>query len=333
MSATPIRDAFATVRNAPSLWLAEVAWRWAFAAAACALAFLALWTWLDSLPVSRADQFLLGSGSPALIARAVSHIFAGSATLLLRGAAVLLPGCVLLWTVAVAAGRAAILRTLMPDTHVHWRSLLAVSFLRAMVGVAAGVGVVAALIAFARISAPAPPAQGRPNAALALFFVLIVAICICWSFLNWFLGVAPIYAVRSRGLGKTLTATFVNFRENTGKWFWIGSAFGLLHLAVFFVFSAVGPLPLTIADMVPRWFTLLVLVAITLVYFALADAIQVLRLVAYLAIADTYDVDAESRTGQAVRHSPVVGSRSRNDHFFSSCKLVVSHGHAIDRYS
>jgi hypothetical protein len=293
MTATPIGDAFTTLRRAPSLWFAEIAWRWAFGAATLVLAFLALWTWLDSLPVARVDQVLLGSGSAPLIGRALKHIFNGSAARLVRGLAVLVPGIVLLWTVAAASGRAAILRTLMPESRAHWRSLLVVSFLRAMTAVAAGVSVLAAFIAFVRVATPAPPAEGRPGAAWLIFLTLIFFIATCWSLLNWFLAVAPIYAVRSRRLSDALSATLTNFRERTGKSFWIGTAFGLIHLALFLAFSAIGPMPLALAEVVPRWFTLLALLAITLLYFALADAIHVLRLISYVAIAEPVESASE----------------------------------------
>lgn len=293
MTSTPIRDAFTTLRRAPSLWFAEIAWRWAFGAATLVLAFLALWTWLDSLPVSRVDQVLLGSGSAPLIGRALKHIFNGSAARLVRAFAVLVPGMVLLWTVAAASGRAAILRTLMLESRAHWRSLLVVSFLRAMTAVAAGVSVLAAFIAFVRVATPVPPAEGRPGAAWLIFLTLIFFIATCWSLLNWFLAVAPIYAVRSRRLSDALSATLTNFRDHTGKWFWIGTAFGLIHLALFLAFSAIGPMPLALAEVVPRWFTLLALLAITLLYFALVDAIHVLRLISYVAIAEPVESASE----------------------------------------
>lgn len=306
MSQSPIHDAFAAVRRAPLLWFAEIAWRWAFGAAASVLAFLALWTWLDSLPVSRVDQILLASGSPQLMGRAISHIFAGSMGRFLRACAVLAPGLILLWTVAAAVGRAAILRTLMPEARADWRSLLAVSFLRAMTAVAATVGMIAAFIAFARVATPVPPAEGRPGAAWLIFLVLIFAIATCWSLLNWFFAVAPIYAVGSRRLSDTLSATLTNFRERTGKWFWIGTAFGLIHLALFIVFSGIGPMPLTMADVVPRWFTLLALLVITLVYFALVDAVHVLRLIAYVSIAPQSD-QQDSADARGAEMSALLG--------------------------
>src|SRR5205807_2210976 len=154
MTNAPIRDAFAIVRRASSLWLAEIAWRWGFGAAALALSFLTLWKWLDSLRVSNLDRVLLGSGSPWLMSEAINHIFAGSGALLLRASAVLLPGILVLWTVAAAAGRAATLRTLMPGGVVRWRLLLGVNFLRAIVALAAIVGMLAAMIVFVRVALP-----------------------------------------------------------------------------------------------------------------------------------------------------------------------------------
>jgi len=285
MSSAPISDAFRTLRRNPSLWLAEIAWRWGFGAAALALSFLTLWTWLDSLPVSNIDRLMLGSGSPDLVGRALSHVFAGSGVLLMRAATVLVPAFVLLWTIAAAVGRAAILRTLQPDVAGNWRSLIAVSFLRAMAAVAALVGALAAFIVLARVAAPRPPAEGQPGAAWLLFLMVIFAVSVCWSLLNWFLSIAPIYAVRTESLGQALGETFFNFREQTGAWFRIVSIFGLIHFGLSIFFSIIGPIPLSWAGTLPRWFVLLAVTGVTLAYCALVDAVSVLRLIAYISIA------------------------------------------------
>jgi hypothetical protein len=285
MRDSPIRDAFVILRRAPSLWVAEIAWRWAFGASALALTLLTLWKWLESLKVSNLDRVMLGSGSPWLMSEAINHIFTGSGVLLLRASAVLLPGFVVLWTIAAAVGRAATLRTVMPDVKVRWRSLIAVSFLRAMVAVAATVGMFATFIIFVRLALPGPTVEGRPDAAWLLLTILTFVIGTCWSFVNWFLSVAPIYAMRTSHLSTALDMTMTNFRENTGQWFRIASLFGLMHFGLFFFFSGVGPMPLIFVGTEPRWFVIFAIVALTLVYFALVDGIAVARLVAYVRIA------------------------------------------------
>jgi hypothetical protein len=296
MTNAPIRDSFAIVRRAPSLWLAEIAWRWGFGASALALTFLTLWNWLDSLRVSNLDRVLLGSGSPWLMSEAINHIFAGTGVLLLRASAVLLPGFIVLWTLAAAIGRAATLRTVMPDAKVRWRSLIGVSFLRAMVAVAATVGTLATLIVFVRLALPGPTVEGRPGAAWLLLTILTFVIGTCWSFVNWFLSVAPIYAMRASRLSAALDMTMTNFREHTGQWFRIASLFGLMHFGLFFFFSGVGPMPLMFVGTAPRWFVIFAIVALTLVYFALVDGIAVARLVAYVRIAeDVHHGVAEAR--------------------------------------
>lgn len=307
MTQTPIRDAFATVRRTFSLVGAEIAWRWAFGAAAWVLGFLAFYTWLDTLPVSRADQFLLGSGSPPLMSRALQHIFAGSGAILLRGFAVLLPALLVLWTIAASVGRAAILRTLVPHLRVRWRALLAVNFLRAAAALAGVLGVVAAFVIFSRVANPAPPAVGRPNAALLLWFTIIFVVSTSWGWVNWFLLPAPIFAVDERRVSDALTATFRNFRDYTSKWFWIATAFGLMHVTALFAVSAVGPFVLAIASAGPRWLSWLAFIVLTLLYFATVAALQVTRFVAHVTLVPEFPT--ELSTAQAESHAvaePVV---------------------------
>jgi hypothetical protein len=285
MSETPIRDAFATVRRTFSLVGAEIAWRWAFGAAVWVLIFLACFTWLDALPVTKTDELLLGSGSPPLMGRAIDHIFHGSAAILIRAFALLVPALMVLWAIAASVGRAAILRTLRPELRVRWRTLLAVNFLRAVAALAGVVGVIAAFVVFSRLASPAPPAAPRPNAALGLWFVIMLATGVCWGLVNWFLLPAPVFAVREGRVADALVATGRNFRDYTGKWFWIATAFGLMHLTALVAVSTVGPFVLAVAGAGPRWFSLLTFTAITLVYFAVVDALQVTRIVAHVALA------------------------------------------------
>src|ERR1017187_2510349 len=103
---SPFQDGFAAVWHEPALLAAELAWRWCFGFSACALAIISDAWFLDSLKVSRADEFLLGTFQPQLLSGAFQHILRGSLTRLVLEQAVLLLGVTLLWCLA-EIGRAS----------------------------------------------------------------------------------------------------------------------------------------------------------------------------------------------------------------------------------
>src|SRR5664280_3179428 len=127
---SPFQDGFAALWHEPALLATELAWRWCFGFSACALAIISDAWFLDSLKVSPADEFLLGTFQPQLLSGAFQHILRGSLTRLVLEQAVLLLGVTLLWCLAATAGRAATLRRLVamfsaddePVSYTHLRA-------------------------------------------------------------------------------------------------------------------------------------------------------------------------------------------------------------------
>src|SRR5260221_4374546 len=112
MTPNPARAGFAAVLRRPRIFLAELAWRWTFGAAALALL---LFTWLEFLrgiEISEAEYAL--RNSPLGAADALARVLGANTGPLLGAAAVLLPGLALLWIVAGSLGRAVTLRALSP---------------------------------------------------------------------------------------------------------------------------------------------------------------------------------------------------------------------------
>jgi hypothetical protein len=110
---SPFRDGFAALLHEPVLLPAELAWRWCFGFSALALGILSLVLFLDSLKLTRADEFLIRTWQPGLLSNALRHIFRGSLTRFLVEQTVLILGVMLLWALAATAGRAATLRRLV----------------------------------------------------------------------------------------------------------------------------------------------------------------------------------------------------------------------------
>src|SRR5271155_4597963 len=116
-SRSPTLEGFRTMLSRPSFGLAEVAWRWSFGAAASLLLAFSFFEYLDTLPVSKSDLFLLRTSQPVLISRAVLHIFRGSAFRVLNATIVLALTLAAAWIVVASLGRAATLKALLAHFH------------------------------------------------------------------------------------------------------------------------------------------------------------------------------------------------------------------------
>jgi len=112
-SHSPTLEGFRVMFRRPSLGLAEISWRWSLGFATALLLFFSFVEYLDTLPVTAADLFLLRSRQPVLISRAIVHIFSGSAARVIAVSLVLIFAMALAWIGAASVGRAANLRALI----------------------------------------------------------------------------------------------------------------------------------------------------------------------------------------------------------------------------
>jgi hypothetical protein len=293
---SPPLQGFRVIFSRPSFGLAEIAWRWSFAAAASFLLGFSFFEYLDTLPVSPSDLLLLQTAQPALISRAVQHIFRGSAWRVMETAAVLALTLGIAWVVVASLGRAATIRALLDHFHENniskssqpdrkqWRlrSLLMLNSFRFATTLAAIVGSLAAVLLGRAASAPDAPAP-----ALLIILTIALMIWLAWSTLNWFLSLAGIFVVADgEDTFGALGATVNLCRTRPGPVFAVGTWFGLAHIAAFAVASSVVAFPLGLASLLPGEVVLGGVLLITLLYFALADFLYVGRLGAYLAIIE-----------------------------------------------
>jgi hypothetical protein len=116
---SPTLEGFRVLFRHPALGMAEIAWRWSVGATACLLLSFAVFAYLDTLPLSKADSLFLRSRQPFLISQAIAHLFRGSgfrfALAMIVSFAALAAG----WTMVAALGRAATLQWLVE----HFRGL------------------------------------------------------------------------------------------------------------------------------------------------------------------------------------------------------------------
>ena len=300
---SPTREGFRAAFRLPSLTFAEITWRWTVGAVGGALFVFSFVEYLDSVPVSRADVTLLGTRQPFLVGKAISHILRGSLNRAVFATLVAGLSLILLWMVAAAIGRLAIVRALLdyfrrdvatadssePENRFsRLRSLLALNFLRVVIALAA-------LLAFSGAAMVAsfasPDANPRPSLAFVLFLPLAAAICMVWAALNWLLSLASVFVIRNAD--DTLAAisrAITFFRERLGSVFAVTIWTGLAHLVAFSVATTVASMLLAFLQFLPARLITGAIILLTLAYFAVVDWLYIVRLAGYVCIAEMPDV-------------------------------------------
>jgi hypothetical protein len=310
---SPTLEGFRSVFRRPALPLAEVAWRWSFGAAAAVLIALGFIEFLDTLPLSNVDLLLFSTRHPLLISQALAHILRGSGLRLAVACVFLFSSLAVLWIVVASVGRAATLDLLLEyirkragdvrreqnvsapgallpaaitDSPPQWRlrSLVGLNFLRAGLALAACTGSVGAMILAGLASSKTHP---RPGIVFLLAVAILLLVWLAWSSVSWFLSLASIFVVRQgKDTFGAVSSAVELFRERFGPVMAVGTCFGLTHLIFFIVATSVVTFPLAFAAAVPMGLVLGAWLLLTLVYFAIVDALYVGRLAGYIAILE-----------------------------------------------
>jgi hypothetical protein len=305
---SPTLEGFRAIFQRPSLTFAEIAWRWIAGGLAWALFCFWFIEYLDTLPVTNGDVTLLSTRQPFLVGRAIAHILRGSLSRAVLAALFAVIALSLLWIIAASIGRAATVRALLDyfcrdtvsdvssetyDATVPGplRSLIGLSFLRAMLLLAAILAFVGAAVL---VSFASPDKNPQPGLVLVLFLPLAGLICIVWSALNWLLSLAAIFVVRDGedGLG-AISAAVIFVRERSGPVFAVGTWTGLAHLTAFSVATTAVTLPLALIHVAPSRLVIAGVILVTLAYFAVVDWLYMVRLAGYVCIAEMPESLAE----------------------------------------
>jgi hypothetical protein len=297
---SPTLEGFKVMFRRPSLGLAEIAWRWSFGGAACGLLLLSFLEYLNTLPVSRGDMFLLRTRQPGLISRALSHILAGSGPRFVAAFVVLALTLGFAWVVVASVGRAATVRGLL---GYFWRgeaertfpfrfsAMVRLNFLRAGAMLAVLVASMGAMVLGGMASSEKNPS---PGAAFLVFLAVAGLAWLAWGTVNWVLSLAGVFVVSGNrdALGAIADAVGL-VRERSGAVFAASTWFGLGHIVLFFVASSVVGFPLALAGVLPRGVVLGGVLVVTLVYFAAADLLYLGRLGAYVWIVEGAGIEPE----------------------------------------
>jgi len=310
---SPTLEGFRAIFRRPSVPLAEVMWRWSFGAAALLLLAFGLLEYFDTLPVSNGDLMFLRSGQPILISQAVDRIFQGSSLRFILAAIIVVAALTILWILLASIGRSATVDDLLKyvgerarpvlaagtsaqristeqklgdanSGRWHFRSMAALHFLRAGLGMAATIACFAVIIFAPLISTKEHP---HPAIVFLLMLVFLSAVWLIWSSVSWFLSLASIFVVRNGESAFTAISSATNFcLTRGGPVAIIGTWFGLTHVVLFFVATSVIAFPLSLTPLLPFGVVVLVIAVFTLAYFAIVDTLYVARLAGYVAILE-----------------------------------------------
>jgi|SRR5579864_1199350 len=286
----PTSHGFRLALRRPALPLAEIAWRWSFAAAAWFLGIMFLFEYMDSLPVTRIDRLLLRTRQPALIAHAIHRIFEGSAFRFTKAGILLGMALAVAWIVLASLGRVATVRAVLedfalappPERRGAIRSVMVLNILRAAATLAALVGAMGALFLSTSFWSTT-----RVSAADAsrLFFLILFLVWLTWAVLNWLLSLSSISICTDHRNALAAIADCVRLcQREPSAVFSTGVLFGLIHGGAIIAALGAGLMVMgTLGGVAPRftWLTLLLLIVL---YCASADFLYAGRLAAYVLI-------------------------------------------------
>jgi hypothetical protein len=308
-----IRAGIRAVVRRPALVLGEVAWRWAFGAAAWTLVIIAVRRILAHVDITQAELLLARHSDVFLIADAGAHIVVQVLPQLARECLVLAPAIAVLWIAAATLGRAITLDALMatpvilseawrevgdaepkapgafasaPAARPHFGRITLLHLLRAVFTLATLIAYFGALF----LTGLAMPAQNP--IARALVGILVAALIgFFWSVVNWFLALAPIWIVRVGHPALRSIADSVDLlRRGPGPYLGVASRFGFLRAAAL----AAAFVAALLASRATPATSIALCVGIALIYFAVADFLYIARLAALVALDESSQLSAVS---------------------------------------
>jgi len=292
---SPLVEGFAMLGREPMLLPAELMWRWCFGFSAWGLIVISGALFLDSLKISRADEFLINSVQPKLMSTAVAHVLRGSLARLTWMQMVLLLGLTLLWAAVAAVGRAASLHRMLAlvrsedvssEYRWHFPSMFVLALLRCVWTYTALAGFVASLLLGTAM------VQQQRAASASFFFVFGTSLaCVSGFLLNWWFGLALLFCVRDgMGASEAIAGTMDFCERKGGRVFGLSLAFLMLRAVwmgtMFMAFLA----PLRLAGKVNGAAVVAMMTTIAIAYFAGADVLYLARLGAYVTLAEETEI-------------------------------------------
>jgi hypothetical protein len=326
---SPTAEGFRLIFRKPTIPLAEIAWRWSFAAAAWFLIAAFLLEYGDSLGVTPLDRLLLGTRQPILAWRAIRHIFQGSAFRFSEGGIVLAIALTIAWIVLASLGRVVTVRSLIEENGFEaphrWAamwSLLELNFLRAAAALATITAGAGSLLFASSLWASTHVSIGD---AIRFSLLLLFVTAAAWSALNWLLSTSAVFAVDGGQGAFEAIASAVRFcLKRPGALAAAGTWFGLAHFGAFVFACGAGFTVLGATGVIGVGPVLFLECLIVLAYSGVVDFLHMGRLAAYLVVIRGREDEVSPQPRTEPADGPQAGAIDPGELILSDVPLPAS---------
>lgn len=279
----PITQGLRAVTRDPAVFLVEILWRWSFALLACLLVVGVGLMLLGPLHVGHAWDTAWRSRDPQRIGQLLLAIVLLLGFKLIVVAISLPLALALLWSILSALGRFVTVKRLRTGlTSLRLRSVFALQLLRGFIGWFSFVLLVAATFGEALIASRGP----KPDLLLYYLMVMpsVVLISAFWLTVNWYLSLAAIFGREGQSSRGAFRQARQTIRQQRSDFAGTGFVFLLFRVVVLLIATAICGLTSGMAGTAPQSYFVLLMV-VSLGYFAVADFLYMARMAAYLALA------------------------------------------------
>src|SRR5882724_4245727 len=280
----PITQGLRAVMRDPAIFLVEILWRWSFAILGCLLVVGVGLMLLGPLHVGPVWDNAWRSRDPQRMSQVLLGVVLILGVKVIITAAIAVPLAIaLLWGILSALGRFVTVKRLRAGlTSLRFRSILTLQLLRGFVGWLSLVLLFAATFGEALIASRGP----KPDLLLYYLMVMpsVVVIGALWLTLNWYLSLAAIFGREGQSFRGAFRQARQTIRLQRSDFAGTGFVFLLFRLVILLIAMAICGLTSGMVGSSPQnYFVLLMIVSLG--YFAIADFLYMARMAAYLALA------------------------------------------------
>jgi hypothetical protein len=279
----PITQGLLAVMRDPAIFLVEILWRWSFALLACLLVIAVGVMLLGPLHISHAWDTAWRSRDPQRMAQLVFMILLLLGTKAIIAAIAVPIAIAFLWSLLSALGRFVTVKRLRVGfTCLRFRSILALQFLRGFVSWFSLVLLLAATFGEALIASRGP----KPDLVLYYLMMLpsVILISAFWLTLNWYFSLAAIFGREGQSFRGAFHQARQTVRLQRSDFAGTGFVFMLFRVVALLIAMTICGLTSGMAGSSPQGYFVLLMI-VSLAYFAVADFLYMARMAAYLALA------------------------------------------------
>jgi hypothetical protein len=280
----PITQGLRAVMRDPAIFLVEILWRWSFALLACLLVAGVGLMLLGPLHIGHAWDTAWRSRDPQGMAQLAVAVFFVLGIKVIVIAAIAVPLAIaLLWTILSALGRFVTVKRLREElTSLRFGSIFALQLLRGFIGL------FCCLLLFSATFGEALIATRGLQPDLLLYYLMmlpsVILISVFWLTVNWYLSLATIFGREGQDFRGALRQARQTIRQQRSDFAGTGFVFLLFRTVVLLIAMAICGLTSGMIGSSPHGYFVLLMI-VSLAYFAIADFLYMARMAAYLALA------------------------------------------------